>query len=76
MRLTELQRRIMIHQKTYNMEYLLELTEYKKNPKKLYKQLITLQEKTITPTGRRVTKYLLDDFIKLRSPDEYPEIWI
>jgi len=60
----------------WDIEYLLNLREYKKNPKKLYKQLQTLKEKGKTPTAKRVTKNLLVAFEKVRSPEEFPELWI
>ena len=58
-----------------NIEWFLRLREYKKNPKRLYKQLIEYNTKK-TPTGIRRFNQLITEFKTVRSPHEYPELWV
>lgn len=55
---------------------LLSLDTYKDNPKKLYKQLVRLSKSQDTVKALSRVEDLLIEFKKVRSPDEYPEIWI
>lgn len=70
-----LQRRIMMRN-NITCEDLLSISTYKKDPKKLYKQLVVLKEKSVTPTGKRRSRELIDEFLVVRSPELYPELWI
>ncbi len=58
-----------------DINWFLNLREYKKNPKRLYRQLIEYNTGK-TPTGDRRYAQLIAEFKTVRSPEEYPELWI
>ena len=58
-----------------NIDWFLNLREYKKNPKRLYRQLHEYNTGK-TPTGRRRFAQLIAQFKVSRSPETHPELWI
>jgi len=61
--------------RNHNIDWFLNLREYKKNPKRLYRQLIEYNTGK-TPTGRRRFNQLIAQFKVARSPETHPELWI
>ena len=60
-----------------DINWFLNLREYKKNPKRLYRQLIEYNtNNNNTPTGRRRYAQLIAEFEVVMSPEKYPELWI
>lgn len=59
----------------HNINWFLNLREYKKDPKRLYRQLHEYNTQK-TPTGRRRFAQLIAEFETIRSPEDYPELWI